>query len=207
VEVVCDDGRRWHAHKLVCTLPLGVLQADAVRFAPEVTAIRAAAGQMRAGRVCRFTLRFARRLWPETLSFLMTPELLPTVWWTAHPADSHTLTGWVGGPRALPLLGLSAEELKQHAVAAVAQALELPEDAVRTELRGFYTHDWDADPFARGSYAWVAVGGLEASAAMSEPVVATLYFAGEHTDTSGHWGTVQAALGSGVRAAGQILEG
>ena len=30
-------------------------------------------------------------------------------------------------------------------------------------------------------------------------------FAGEHTDTTGHWGTVHAALRSGLRAAQQVL--
>ncbi len=33
----------------------------------------------------------------------------------------------------------------------------------------------------------------------------TLFFAGEHTDTSGHWGTVHGALRSGYRAAQQLL--
>ena len=39
-----------------------------------------------------------------------------------------------------------------------------------------------------------------------EPVAKTLYFAGEHTDITGHWGTVHAAMRSGLRAAAQILE-
>jgi monoamine oxidase len=37
------------------------------------------------------------------------------------------------------------------------------------------------------------------------PVEETLYFAGEHTDLTGHWGTVHAAIGSGMRAAEQML--
>ena len=41
---------------------------------------------------------------------------------------------------------------------------------------------------------------------MAEPVEHTLFFAGEHTDTTGHWGTVHGALCSGLRAAGQILD-
>ena len=62
---------------------------------------------MRMGSVCRFTLVVNRRLWPEAMSFLLTSDMLPTVWWTAHPADSLTLTGWVGGPRSAELLALS----------------------------------------------------------------------------------------------------
>jgi uncharacterized protein with NAD-binding domain and iron-sulfur cluster len=40
---------------------------------------------------------------------------------------------------------------------------------------------------------------------MATPVAETLYFAGEHTDVTGHWGTVHAAIRSGLRAAQQVL--
>ena len=40
---------------------------------------------------------------------------------------------------------------------------------------------------------------------MTLPAADTLYFAGEHTDTTGHWGTVHGALRSGLRAARQLL--
>jgi hypothetical protein len=40
---------------------------------------------------------------------------------------------------------------------------------------------------------------MEASDALAEPVEDTLYFCGEHTDTTGQWGTVHAAMRSGMR--------
>jgi predicted flavoprotein YhiN len=40
---------------------------------------------------------------------------------------------------------------------------------------------------------------------MTQPVEDTLYFAGEHTDVTGHWGTVHAALQSGTLAAERLL--
>jgi monoamine oxidase len=67
-------------------------------------------------------------------------------------------------------------------------------------------HDWQADPFARGAYSYVPAGAADASLHLSYPVDGTLFFAGEHTDTSGHWGTVHAALRSGLRAAEQLLQ-
>jgi monoamine oxidase len=112
----------------------------------------------------------------------------------------------VGGPRAAELLGLDAAELRERAMVAAAKALGVEEAVVRAELRGFYAHNWSADERSRGAYSWVPVGGLEASAEMCVPVRDVLFFAGEHTDTTGHWGTVHAALGSGLRAARQILE-
>jgi monoamine oxidase len=66
-------------------------------------------------------------------------------------------------------------------------------------------HDWQNDPFTFGAYSYAPAGGLDCSATMAEPVDNTLFFAGEHTDTTGHWGTVHGALRSGLRAVGQVL--
>ena len=205
VEVECGDGRVWAAKAVVVALPLGILQSGRVRFEPDVPGILGEASKLRMGGVCRFTCVFSERLWPEEMSFLLTPELLPMVWWTARPEESRSLTGWVGGPRSAKLLALSEDELKQRAVAAIAEALEIGKEKVRGALTAFYTHNWSADEWTRGAYSWVAVGAVEASAAMCEPVAETLFFAGEHTDTTGHWGTVHAALRSGLRAGGQVV--
>ncbi len=203
------------AARAVVTLPLGVLQAGDVRIVPEpVTVLRAAAG-MRMGEVCRFTMVFRTRWWEgmepqpamQELSFVLNLAELPSVWWTAHPEAETVLTGWVGGPRARGLLALGEQELELVAVRQVARLFGVEEERVRAEMVGFATHDWSADEAARGAYSYVAVGGAEASARMSEPVEHTLFFAGEHTDTSGHWGTVHGALRSGLRAARQVLTG
>ncbi len=202
------------AKRVIVTLPLGVIQQGSVKFSPPARAISEAAAGMRMGQVCRFTLMFRRRFWEELdpqpamrkLSFLYTFGTMPPVWWTPHPEVSNSLSGWVGGPRSEALIGLSAEELQQVAVAALAKVSGLSTDAVLAEITGCYTHNWQADKFALGAYSYVAVDGLGAAAAMSQPLQDTLYFAGEHTDVTGHWGTVHAAMRSGLRAAGQILK-
>ena len=74
-------------------------------------------------------------------------------------------------------------------------------------MQGCYTHDWQQDRCTLGAYSYVASGGLDAPKKMTEPVAQTLFFAGEHPDTTGHWGTVHAAMRSGLRAAEQILAG
>jgi flavin-dependent amine oxidoreductase len=52
----------------------------------------------------------------------------------------------------------------------------------------------------------VPAGAIDAPRRMTIPVEDTLFFAGEHTDLEGHWGTVHAALGSGNRAALAALQ-
>ena len=64
--------------------------------------------------------------------------------------------------------------------------------------------DWQADPYSRGGYSYVRVGGAGARERLGEPLEDTLFFAGEATDAD-EAGTVAGALRSGQRAARRIL--
>ena len=95
--------------------------------------------------------------------------------------------------------------MRAQALAAIAHALALPAGQLAACLTSFHTLDWQAEETTRGAYSWVPAGGLEDSGTLSQPVARTIFLAGEHTDTSGHWGTVHAAYRSGLRAAEQAL--
>lgn len=71
-------------------------------------------------------------------------------------------------------------------------------------LEAWRMHDWQEDPFARGAYAYLGPGGVEARASFARPVAGTLFFAGEATDAE-QPGTVAGAIASGRRAARQLL--
>jgi len=75
----------------------------------------------------------------------------------------------------------------------------------QAELVAIYVHDWQADPYARGAYSYVTVGGEGAREELQAPLADTLYFAGEATDTQGEAGTVAGALQSGLLAARQLI--
>jgi monoamine oxidase len=207
VEVGVEDGRRLKAERCVVALPLGVLlTGDRVRFRPEPARVLEAMKKMRMGEACRVTMIFRKRLWPAGMSFLLARDQEVQVWWTAHPAESLTLTGWIGGPNAMGFLNGDEGRMVEGFLSAIASALHLSHEAVRQEFVSSHAHNWHRDGYSRGAYSYVAVGGLEASAEMSEPLNGRLFFAGEHTDTSGHWGTVHAALRSGLRAGRQVTE-
>ena len=139
--------------KAVVTLPLGVLQAGSVRIVPEPRAVMEAAGLMRMGAVCRFSMVFGRRWWEDMepqpamreMSFLFDEEAsaeVPRVWWTTHPEEGALLTGWMGGPRAAVLAGKSEVELREIGVRCVARMFGVSEEQVRTEMVGLGTYDW-----------------------------------------------------------------
>lgn len=222
VQVVADcNGKQvtFDGAKAVIALPLGVLQSEAVEFAPVPEPVRQAQ-RLRMGQVRRFTLIFHEKFWtahrdgtvaenavsePGEFSFLFSFSSMPPVWWTPLPRPSCTLTGWVGGPRSKALSGLNEEQLGRLACEALAIIFGLSAARLRSLLRSCHSHDWQHDELFLGAYSYVPAGALDASANMTIPAANTLFFAGEHTDTTGHWGTVHAALRSGLRAAQQVL--
>ena len=71
---------------------------------------------------------------------------------------------------------------------------------------GSLTWRWSEDPFARGSYSFLAPGSSPADrAALAEPVSERLVLAGEATEVD-YPATVHGAWRSGLRAADQVLE-
>lgn len=207
------------ARKCVVALPLGVLQrvnGDGIAMQPEPRAI-AQARRMEMGHAMRLTMVWRERWWErseaigreelEQMSFLFTMKRLPRVWWTARLEKEPfpTLTGWLGGPQTRQLEGKDASVLGEEACAALAEVFGMSAGEVRGALVETHFHDWSRDPFSLGAYSYVPVGAMDAPQAMTMPEEETIFFAGEHTDVTGHWGTVHAAIRSGLRVVEQVV--
>lgn len=196
------------------TFPVSVLQrppdaSGAVRFEPPLAEKAEALRGIALGPVVKVILRFRHAFWEQLqdgryrdAGFLHAPECpFPTVW-TALPARIPLLTAWTGGPRAERLEG-SPEQIVAAALDTVRVLFGLGPE-VRDELVAAYFHDWQQDPFARGAYSYLTVGGRGAPKAIARPLRDALFFAGEAA-SAGDSGTVEAALQSGRRAAEEIL--
>jgi monoamine oxidase len=150
-------------------------------------------------------------------------------WWTQLPIRAAVLVGWVGGPNAdrLSQIGTLVHDVVartaskgihlaadagtplgsivlDQAITSLARLFNLSSEDILDLLAAVYFHDWQHDPFSRGAYGYVPVGGLGDQSVLSQPVDGTLFFAGEATSV-GHIGTVHGAIMSGQRAAEEIL--
>jgi monoamine oxidase len=203
---------QFQSNRAAITVPLGVLQAQTIEFVPPPADVLFHANRLKMGAVVRLTLVFKKKFWDPRLSFLFAPGESPPTWWTPMPHEAALLTAWAGGPKAESLLELitadgDAGALCDRSLATLAKIFALPLSDIRQMLSSWHMHDWQSDEYARGAYSYVQVGGLDAPEKMRTPVEDTLFFAGEHTDVSGHWGTVHAALAAGSSAADRIRAG
>ena len=207
------------ASRALITLPLGVLQASSfVRFEPELPLEKQTAlDKLAMGKVVRVTLSFGERFWQDLhgtqdsrtlakLSFLFSRDKFFPTWWTQMPEPVPIITGWSAADAAESLAGMGERAIVEQAVASLSSILQLEKSKIQSDLTAAYFHDWDSDPFSRGAYSYVKVGGEGYPRALGSPISNTLFFAGEATDTSGHNGTVHGAIASGQRAARDILK-
>ena len=159
--------------------------------------------------------------------FIHYPGAPFPTWWTQLPIRAPVLVGWIGGPNAdLIIRSSSAKNLADRtgngrsnqpggdpldsflldqAITSLSQIFAVSTEYLRDRLTAFHFHNWQQDPFSRGAYGYVPVGGLEDQQALARPVHQILFFAGEAT-SAGHIGTVHGAIMSGQRAAREILE-
>jgi monoamine oxidase len=227
VEVRHSDGRHRfeiEARAILVTVPLGVLQAPpgeagAIAFDPDLgPAKRTALESLVSGTVVRVALHLRDRAWAseefgrkvqheetDALSFLHSNDTDFPVWWTAYPVRAPVIVGWRGGPGARRLSQLPPDEIEARAIASLARHLRMTPRRMRAMVEGVWTHNWELDPFARGAYSYQRVGAADATDVLARPLKRTLFFAGEATGTGGSTGTVDGAIGTGHRAAKQVL--
>lgn len=166
------------------------------------------------GHVVKVTMRFREAFWDDALrfgegepgteeiKFLMSNEAFPTCW-TTSPVMAPVLTAWAGGTAAERFI--AGGNPVAAAVEAVARVTGVELSRVEALLERACHHDWDADPFSRGAYSYLPVGGMEAQARPRQPVRDTLFFAGEATAGGGNNATVAGAIESGRRAAREVI--
>ena len=218
-EVIVDahgagGSRSFRARAAIVTLPAGVLRHSGddaeVVFAPALPAIKQRAlSKIEMGSVYKVVLRFRTAFWERIDdgrfrdgAFFRTEGQAFSAFWTQYPLRGDVVVAWVGGPKATALNGSSMDQLVTSALEGFGHTIG---DAAlaRAEFESGFVHDWGSDPFARGAYSYVAVGGADARRVLGSPVDDTLFFAGEATSTNGQGGTVNGALETGERAASE----
>jgi monoamine oxidase len=217
VEIETADGATFRAASAVISIPLPLLdpvsdEIAALRFTPRLDEKLDAARLLEMGQVVKLGLGFREPFWREIgpldqMLFLHDYDQPIPTWWTPAEPSLPMLTGWAGGPYATRLAGLAEQEVLDLAVGSLAHALGQSRRDIGARLQYHYYHDWHSDPFARGGYTYVKVGGVHAHRRLAEPVAGTLYFAGEATCGEGLNATMEGAVRSGRRAADELLAG
>ena len=204
VRVWDQNGVEYHAHRVILTVPLPMLQDESIAIEPEIPAIRSAAGKLVMGQVLRAVVVVRERFWEkkiDALGYLHAPKRPINVWWTQYPLRAPTLVAWSGGPRAVEIL--QSDDVESQIISELAKVFAMRRGRIEALVDSIHRHDWTHDPNIRGAYSYSGIGGAYSPRTLARPF-GRVFVAGEATE-AGTVGTVEAAIVSGKRAARQAI--
>lgn len=204
-EVWVEEGstlRSLRRPRLVIAIPFKVLRD--VEIAPGFSFAKTRCIQTLAyGQVMKIAMQYARRFWDEPGSLgqrVFTDTMLRRVYHFSidQPGPRGILMSFTSGADAEKIGRLpEAERLR---VAREETTRIWPEAPKHWE--GAPIKYWNEDPWIRGSYSFTGVGQARDFLEIARAPEGRVHFAGEHTSV--HPASMNGALESGVRAAGEI---
>jgi monoamine oxidase len=198
------DAGGFEARHAIVTLPLALLQQGDVAFEPPLPAEKQRAVHgLGAGANGKIILRFAERMWPDDLTFLLSGGDTQ-LWWRpgrCRGDEAPVITAFFGGSAVERFRSLGEDA----PLAALRQLEQILDCKLESRLQEARFVDWPAEPFSKMSYSYIPPGGAGLRAALADPVDGVLHFAGEHTNPV-RPATVHGAFESGVRAARAVAK-
>lgn len=206
VSVTTERGS-FTADAAIVTLPLGVLKSGTIKFYPELPRNKQEAiNRLSMGVLNKVVLKFSEQFWPQeyhALGYLHenNPDFSDFLNWSFY-SQEPALIAFVGGSFARQIEQFSEEEIRERVLRVLGRSYgdRIPEPESMMVTR------WSQDPFAFGSYSYIAVGGESGDRdILAEPLGDRLFFAGEATSRN-YPSTVHGAYLSGIREAKRLLK-
>ena len=191
---------------VVVTVSLGVLQSNAVTFAPELSeAKQRAIERMGMGNVNKIGLAFPKPFWPIDKHALVhaTDNMgeYPTFINMARYSDQPVLLAMIPQSYRNALEGVPNATLAKEAY-AVLQAMYGTNIPAPTKI---VRSTWQADPLFRGAFSYNKIDAEgEDRDILAQPIGDKIFFAGEATHRK-KYGSVGGAYDTGQRAAREVF--
>ncbi|MDA0811865.1 MAG: NAD(P)/FAD-dependent oxidoreductase [Verrucomicrobia bacterium] len=204
---VTTEKGTYQADYVICSLPLGVLQAESVRFTPALPSAKSKAiGRMGMGQLGKVILQFPERFWPKDVNWFLSLKLSPP-WGIAFSnldrvtPDHHLLVMWHSGTLAKERESLDDATIVKIALAELRAAVG---ESIPAPTRTLVTR-WGSDPFSRGAYFFPKVGSTLGDVdELGKPYNRKRHKKGEATHAE-LFATVPGAIISGQREAKRII--
>ncbi|XP_032436131.1 lysine-specific histone demethylase 1B isoform X1 [Xiphophorus hellerii] len=212
VKVTSSNGSQWTAQKVLVTVPLTLLQKNAIRFNPPLPERKLKAiHSLGAGIIEKIALQFPNRFWDSKIQGADYFGHIPpcpekrgmfSVFYDLDPQGKQAVLMSIMSGDAVSAVGdLEDSEVVDECLKVLRELFT--EQEVPDPLNYFVTR-WSKDVWSQMSYSFVKTGGSgEAYDILAEDVQGKVFFAGEATNR--HFPqTVTGAYLSGVREASKM---
>lgn len=211
VFVTTLDGAEYSADRVVCTLPLGILKRDSIKFSPALSDHKSVSmARVGYGSMNKIFLQFETSFWDP--ADMPTPHVLL---WLNEKADgrlsiamnhnaivphSNILCVMATGEAGLAIEELSDDQI----IAEIMSVLKKVYGANIPQPSNTLITRWSKDKWSYGSYSSLVLGASHDDLKELARPEGHLFFAGEHTGQE-YQGSVHGAYFTGIRAATEVL--
>jgi len=204
--LVRTQENEYYGHRVIVTLPLGVLKSGRVQFNPPLSGFKQKAiDRLGVGVLGKIFFFFKDVFWNKdqyvfghiTKNTPFEPTQIVNLWKTQRVP---CLQIQVGGALGKWLEECTSAEAEEWGMRVLENCFGHKIQPATRILRS----NWSGDQFSMGAYTFMKVGATpEDVRTLSEPVADWLYFAGEATNPY-QWGCTHGAYTSGLREAARI---
>ncbi|KAA3611171.1 MAG: FAD-dependent oxidoreductase [Calditrichaeota bacterium] len=203
VIVRLSSGEEFSADRVLCTVPLPIL--NRIKFTPALSTekIEASTGGYNYRASSRIFIQFTKRFWEdEQLNGWGNSDLPEEIWqptWDTSGPKAMLLS-YLRGNRALEADKKNFENQKQHVIDRWKSAFP----GIENYEEDYTSHSWTLDEWSGGAWASPTASQDASLASHIGKPEDRIHFAGEHASDNHGW--IQGALVSGLRAAKEIHE-
>jgi monoamine oxidase len=193
--------RRIEANRVICTLPFTVLRTIPVEPAFDAEKTRAI-NELATTSVTRVFVQQKVRTWEQAGITGSATTDLPIMWTRDvtfnQPGPRGLLESYMAGPQARRAGSMKEEDRIAMALEHLAKIYP----GLREHHEGGASYTWDADPWAKGDYAYLKPGqSLTILPHVARPA-GRVHFAGDHASPSPGW--MQGAMESALRVVEEV---
>ena len=213
VNTISGESFSMDAEKVIVTVPVSILKAGDISFTPALSAAKNnALSMMQMDASVRVILDFKANFWGESTGFIYGASESPEYFnaGVGRSELSRTMAVTLSGAKASAYSALGRNMVPQ-----LISELDILFDGKASNHIRYdpadnmvaVIQDWSLEPYIKGGGSYAKPGGTNQHRKdLSSPLSGKLFFAGEATDFTGEFGTINGALISAERVAAEVSE-
>lgn len=214
VELMDAGGTTYEAKKVIVTVPVSILKANAITFSPALPAtFTSSLSRIGMDYCIRVIIDFKKNFWGDAVGFIWGLENAPYALsgGVGRSEFNKTLSITIYGPKAeaLSVLGqdMIGEILKELDEIYAGQATQFIRRELTDNQMVAIIQDWGKEEFIKGGFSYpMASATMDDRKNLGQSIDDKLFFAGEATDVSGDAGNINGALASAARVAEEVVQ-
>ena len=199
-------GRSVEGNKAIITIPLSILKNNEIQFNPSLPVEKLSAiDKIGIDSGMKIILKFNKRFWGESTGSIISDGIVPTYtsYGKSRSVNNNILTAYIAGENANDLSDMGNKAIRE----VLLDLNRIFGNSTATNLISeSFIMDWKKEQYIQGCYSYPTLNENNSRENLKKPIKDKIFFAGEATNTNGHFGSIHGAMETGKEAVAEIMK-